>query len=89
MSESMVDNIQIGLYLLLLLALLALCGWFIKRRFIDKRWPGPGTQFVTRMIYKQYETQEHREATDEMEFVEEDERDEDHGGDKPIPGGKA
>jgi hypothetical protein len=80
------NNVSLGLVLLVLLGILALCGWFVKRRFIDKRWPSSGTQLVTRMIYKQYETREHRDAIDEMEFIEQEDRDEDRGGDKPVPG---
>jgi len=40
---------------------------------------------MTRVIYSQSETQEHIQATREMDFTEEDEKDEDRGGEGPAP----
>jgi hypothetical protein len=80
------DTISLILPALMILLIFVLCGWVIKRRMIDKKWPSPGAQFISRIIYSQYETQEHREATKEMDFTEEDEKDEDRGGEGPAPG---
>ena len=88
MPGNTTDTLSIIFALLLIPVILFFIGWFIKIRFIDKRWPSSGTQNVTRVIYSEFETREHREATSEMNFAEEDERDEDHGGEDPIPGKK-
>ena len=64
----------------LILLIFSLCFWVIKRRFIDKRYFGSGTQFVSRHVYTQYESEGTRKAVDHIHYMEEDERDEDHGG---------
>ena len=88
MSYSLNEIISVLLPVVIILGILAMCGWVIKRRFIDKRWPGSASQFITRVIYSQYETQEHIEATREMNFTEEEDKDENHGGEGSNPDAK-
>ncbi len=82
----MSDTISLILPFLIILVIMVLCGLVIKRRMIDKKWPSPSTQFISRIIYSQYETQEHQQAVKEMDFTEEDEREENRGGEDPDPG---
>ena len=54
----------------LILLIFSLCFWVIKRRFIDKRYFGSGTQFVSRHVYTQYESQETGKAIDHIHYME-------------------
>jgi hypothetical protein len=60
-------------YVVLMLLILALCAWAIKRRFIDKKGIGGGGQFVGRHVMMQFQDADRKRATEQI-IVREEER---------------
>jgi opacity protein-like surface antigen len=57
----------------ILLLALAFAAWVIKRRFIDKKNIGGGSQFVGRHIMMQFQDADKKKATEQV-IVQEEER---------------
>ena len=49
-------------------------GWFIKRHFIDGRWPGPTSRFINRQVHSTFQNDSKQEAADQVWFIEEEDR---------------
>jgi len=67
--------------------LLILIGWIIYRVSKKGEWINPGSRFVGRSVYTDFQNEDNKEAIEHVIFVEEDEReeafiDEDKGKDK-------
>ena len=56
----------------MLLLILAFAAWVIKRRFIDKKSVGGGSQFVGRHILMQFQDADKKNATEQVIMQEEE-----------------
>ena len=68
------------------LGIFVICGWVIKRHWIDKRWINEGSRFVGRSIYSDLSNADAKDCVEHVIYVSEEEREEDFGGEKPKPG---
>ena len=78
--------LSIILPVLIVLAILALAAWIIKRRFIDHKGISAGSQFVGRHVMMQFQDADKHRATEQI-ILQEEERKQDFSADGKKAGG--
>ena len=82
----LIINSSLILIGILLILIFGLCGWVIKRQWIDKAWTSEGNRFLSRVIYSEWQNADTRDAIEYVNYINEDEREEDPSGEdnKPV-----
>ena len=73
------DIIGLVIGIVLMLGMGLFCLWFLKKRIIDKKWIGVGTQFVSEHVYSQFQRGDTKSAIQHIQFEREEDKDEDFG----------
>ena len=53
-------------------------GWIIYKRYVKRAWYG--SQYIGQNVYYQFQTKNKQESIEEAQYLEEDEKDEEFGG---------
>jgi len=89
MAEFIQSNISFLIVGFILVGIFVFCGWFIKRHFMDGRWPSPTTRFTGRQVSESFQNVDKKEALEQVAFLEEEDREENHGGEGNGPEGRS
>lgn len=69
----------------ILAAIFVLCGWVIKRYWIDKAWKSDANRMIGRNVLASFQNADDLERMEYVHYLEEDERDEDEQGEDKGP----
>jgi len=75
--ENLSSYVSIGLVLGLIVAVFGACAWMIYRHWVEKEWISSGNRFMGEHVYSQFQNADRKEAIEHVQYVHEDEREED------------
>jgi hypothetical protein len=78
MGIDVLEAISLLLVLLIPTIIFFFCARSIKRHWVDKNWIGSGSQFVGRSVYSQWVDKDKEKAIEEIRFLDEEMREENH-----------